>query len=349
MEQKKTELNRKTIFKKISKMRKAVRFSMKSSLSPKQLFFLSKAQISNSTFVFGNMYSLHFAHYLRLETACKKGALSLDEEYNLLEEKLKETSRNFLNVTTPVERRDSTRDRTGSQNSDNNSATSDCSENSNSADSAYQSNGSDSRPNSPRISVNNNGFTTPKKVQNGNNSNNPDDRKLSRTDSQTSDLSTTNSENSSTPSDPMHKAPSSPVPHKNSIAVCLAPGLPYLLQNFQKSTAQELKDKILHHLNRLDAVCREYNKMLIVIGYLPVYKGTFLKKEEANKINEILMTLDTAFSTHQMFDNKFVKYFQISKVLKTPEMRKCGIYPTSNSYLIIGEKLQEYIYGLSDF
>ena len=58
------------------------------NLSPRQLFFLSKAQITNSAFVFGNMYSLHFAHYLRLDSSCKKGPLSLQEEQELLIETL---------------------------------------------------------------------------------------------------------------------------------------------------------------------------------------------------------------------------------------------------------------------
>ena len=87
--------------------------------------------------------------------------------------------------------------------------------------------------------------------------------------------------------------------------------------------------------------------MMIVIGYLPVYKGNFLKREEAAKINDILMTLDNYYSKHEMFRNKFIQYFQVSKVLKSPDMRKCGIYPTSNSYLLIGEKLQEFIFSLS--
>ena len=72
-----------------------------------------------------------------------------------------------------------------------------------------------------------------------------------------------------------------------------------------------------------------------------------MKNKEAIKINEILMMLDECYSRHEMFGGRFVKYFQVSRVLKEPEMRKCGIYPTSGSYLLIGERLQEFIYGLS--
>lgn len=318
-------------------MRKAVRFSNKSSLSPKQLFFLSKAQISNSTFIFGNMYSLHFAHYLRLESACKKGALSLDEEFQLLEDKLIETSQ-FINpnksfTDSPLATRNST---SSSSNSDSGCSSSGSTNSLNltsTPNSTASSNGTPP-PNSPK---------TPTKISLERSGSNDSEN------SETNSIGSSNSNGSANGLDAsaMHKAPSSPVPHKNSIAVCIAPGLPFLLQNFQKYSTEELRVQVENHLKKLDEICRKYNKMLIVIGYLPVYKGSFLRRDEANKINEILMTLDNSFSRHDMFKNKFIKYFQVSKVLKSPDMRKCGIYPTSNSYLLIGEKLQEFIFSLS--
>ena len=272
-------------------MRKTTRLNSKQGLGQKQLFFLSKAQISNSTFIFGNMYSLHFSHYLKLNSSCKKGALSLDDEYNLLAEKLEETARP---KSVPVN------------------------DNSNSASSENSSGASST-------------------------SNMSDDES---TASATNSNSTINS--LSEPPCAMSQAPQpSPIPHENSIACCIAPGLPFILQNFQKLSKSEIQEKIRLHLARLDAICRQYNKMLIVIGYLPVFKGQFLKSKEASKINDILMLLDNIFSKHSMFRTKFVKYFQVSRVLKEPEMRKCGIYPTSGSYLLIGEKLQEFIFNLS--
>ena len=343
-------------------MRKAVRFSAKSSLSAKQLFFLSKAQISNSTFIFGNMYSLHFAHYLRLDSSCKKGALSLEEEFDLLEVKLRETSGSFLNVSSSslnLSRQDSLTskeslasknsvdscDGAGSESSSGSDERrkSECEE----MDTEGRAEGEPSAQKSAKLSSS----PAPDAQENSNDSKDAHSTDDTSPRGSQSDTSSIISKDSAAcmplESEAMHKTPSSPVPHKNSIAVCLAPGLPFLLQNFQRYSVDELNDKVLDHLSKLENICREYNKMMIVIGYLPVYKGNFLKREEAAKINDILMTLDNYYSKHEMFRNKFIQYFQVSKVLKSPDMRKCGIYPTSNSYLLIGEKLQEFIFSLS--
>ena len=297
-------------------MRKALRFSSKSSLSPKQLFFLSKAQISNSTFIFGNMYSLHFAHYLRLDSCCKKGALSLDEEFSLLEGKLKETCGKLKVEQHDQDNHEDMNDMNDSLNDhDDQESCSSSSKNSSPTSELSMSDASSSISDSCLSACQN---------QNQN--------------SLSSSLS--NSSNLNQFGLPNLK------PHQSSIAVCLAPGLPFLLQNFQKYSCLELNNKVLTHLQKLDSISRHYNKMMIIIGYLPVYKGNFLKQEEAAKINDILMTLDNYYSGHEMFKNKFVQYFQVSKVLKSPDMRKCGIYPTCNSYMMIGEKLQEFIFSL---
>lgn len=230
------------------------------NLSPRQLFFLSKAQISNSAFVFGNMYSLHFAHYLRLDSSCKKGPLSLQEEQELLTETLENVN---------------------------------------------------SEPQSPNSSV-----------------------------------------NSSPNLSPTHRAGS---PNKNSnssikhsdIAVCLAPGLPFILQNFQSLDRDTITEHIVKHMKKIDSICRKNNRMLIVGGYLPVKTGAFLTPAEASKINSVLLHLDNVLISHKIFKNKFVKYFNLRSSVSAPELRNCGIYPTSACYKMIGHKLQEFILRIS--
>ena len=223
-------------------MRKALRFSSKSSLSPKQLFFLSKAQISNSTFIFGNMYSLHFAHYLRLDSCCKKGALSLDEEFSLLEGKLKETCGKL-----EVEQHDQDNHKDMNDSLNDHDEQESCSSSSKNSSPTSELSMSDA---SSSIS----------------------DSCLSACQNQNSlSSSLSNSSNLNQFGLPNLK------PHQSSIAVCLAPGLPFLLQNFQKYSCLELNNKVLTHLQKLDSISRHYNKMMIIIGYLPVYKGNFLR------------------------------------------------------------------------
>lgn len=234
------------------------------NLSPRQLFFLSKAQINNSAFVFGNMYSLHFAHYLRLDSSCKKGPLSLQEEQQLLSDTFEQVQSNS------------------------------------------------SLTSSPNSSPNNSPSSSPTHNPNSNS-------------------------NSSTANQITH----------SDIAVCLAPGLPFILQHFQSLDKYTITDHIVKHMKKIDQICRKNNRMLIVGGYLPVKTGAFLTPAEANKINSVLLHLDDVLQKHKIFKNKFVKYFNLRSCVNDPELRNCGIYPTSACYKTIGHKLQEFILRIS--
>ena len=129
-----------------------------------------------------------------------------------------------------------------------------------------------------------------------------------------------------------------------SVIIYPVPGLPSILNQFHKLEKMELASDLLCHINKLDQLCKNHKKMLIVVGYLPVTQGKYLSDSEASQVNESLMYIDGVLKSNNMFKKRLTRYFPAVENLKSPEIRKCGIYPTSTCYRRMGQMVRDYIF-----
>lgn len=129
-----------------------------------------------------------------------------------------------------------------------------------------------------------------------------------------------------------------------SVVICPTPGLPTILTNYDSLDKDEIVDILLDHIYKLERLSRKYNRLFIVLGYLPVQQGKYLNDYQVAKINSILSFCNRIFETHSIFNSKIFRFFDTGKRLPNPKIRACGIYPTGTTYRQIGNKVREYIF-----